>query len=805
MANVVKYILDVNTKKAVDGLDDVSKEAKQAGQQLDKTKRSGLDMAAKIGSAVTGVAAGIGLAVGAFQTLAGAIQGAANASFEFSRAVVDSVNQLNDLNARSGLTASSIQAVILAFEASGQSAQKAEGAISRFPQVLNLITTEGTAANDTIQRLGVQIQDSSGKLRSADQIFQDTIQALQNIDDDTTRTTTAFDIFGRAAADLLQAFGKTANFDKFLAITEEFGVKTGPEASFQAGIFQQQLAVLDIVVGGLRQTFVEALGGVNLFNKGLTNTIKFVVTLQEFIKGSEEQFQVFSSSIVNIGSIIFDFFRSTLNSLNQFTTEAVTFILTKLAMPIYALNAIGLVSDETFAKVEALITESRSAANAVENIVEAATSDGFGGGSSAGQRAEELLNSLFAGLDTAAGGASVEIDNLSTSMDNLKDKSQDLEILFGGENQYQFDELNNAIKTIEQATAAFNPLQAEANKARNQVLALEDAFNTYTELGLDTLEVEELLIKAYLEEDKAKKKLLESTQKAKVDFEGLGNTIAGVISNISDPSSFVQSLGGAASKAGQFLPKVGSAVGGQVGAGLTAAGAGLVAAGPIIGAVGAVVVALEKLGQNTPKELEERFDSFVENFEKGAQLLPKLIADIGPEFIGKLLSAVIEAFISLTFQLPRAIFDAQIKFTITFISELTKALFGWLERIKDFFNNFGEYFSNIFTREGRKENRQRILGFESGGRYIPSAESGLRFTGASEGLAMLHRGEYVVPESNRRSQAVDRTMNGMAGGGVQIVVNADIVEQGAIDELVRRIEQRFQGFGGGRSTLFGGV
>src|SRR6056300_136605 len=805
MANVVKYILDVNTKEAVDGLDNVSKEAKEAGQQLDKTKRSGLDMAAKIGSAVTGVAAGIGLAVGAFQTLAGAIQGAANASFEFSRAVVDSVNQLNDLNARSGLTASSIQAVILAFEASGQSAQKAEGAISRFPQVLNLITTEGTAANDTIQRLGVQIQDSSGKLRSADQIFQDTIQALQNIDDDTTRTTTAFEIFGRAAADLLQPFGKTANFDKFLDITEEFGVKTGPEASFQAGIFQQQLAVLDIVVGGLRQTFVEALGGVNLFNKGLTNTIKFVVTLQEFIKGSEEQFQVFSSSIVNIGSIIFDFFRSTLNSLNQFTTEAVTFILTKLAMPIYALNAIGVVSDETFAKVEALITESRSAANAVENIVEAATSDGFGGGSSAGQRAEELLNSLFAGLDTAAGGASVEIDNLSTSMDNLKEKSQDLEILFGGENQYQFDELNNAIKTIEQATTAFNPLQAAANKARNQVLALEDAFNTYTQLGLDTLEVEELLIKAYLEEDKAKKKLLESTQKAKVDFEGLGNTIAGFISNISDPSSFVQSLGGAASKAGQFLPKVGSQVGGQVGAGLTAAGAGLVAAGPIIGAVGAVVVALEKLGQSTPKELEERFDSFVENFEKGARLLPKLIADIGPEFIGKLLSAVIEAFISLSFQLPRAIFDAQIKFTTTFISELTKALFGWLERIKDFFNNFGEYFSNIFTREGRKENRQRILGFESGGRYIPSAESGLRFTGASEGLAMLHRGEYVVPESNRRSQAVDRTMNGMAGGGVQIVVNADIVEQGAIDELVRRIEQRFQGFGGGRSTLFGGV
>jgi len=67
---------------------------------------------------------------------------------------------------------------------------------------------------------------------------------------------------------------------------------------------------------------------------------------------------------------------------------------------------------------------------------------------------------------------------------------------------------------------------------------------------------------------------------------------------------------------------------------------------------------------------------------------------------------------------------------------------------------------------------------------------------------MLHRGETVVPESNRRSQAVDRTMGSM-GSGINIVVNAQIVEQSAIDELVRKIEQRMTGFGGGRSTLFG--
>ena len=176
-----------------------------------------------------------------------------------------------------------------------------------------------------------------------------------------------------------------------------------------------------------------------------------------------------------------------------------------------------------------------------------------------------------------------------------------------------------------------------------------------------------------------------------------------------------------------------------------------------------------------------------------------MIADILPKFVGELLVAIGTAAINLTFQLPRAIRDGIVEGALVFSEELRQALFSWLDRIKEFFNNFGDYFSNIFSREGRRENRQRILGFESGGRF---SSSGIQFTGADQGLAMLHRGEYIVPESNRRSQAVDRTMNAAGGGGVNIVINAEIVEQSAIDELVRKIEQRFQGFGGGRSTLF---
>ena len=110
----------------------------------------------------------------------------------------------------------------------------------------------------------------------------------------------------------------------------------------------------------------------------------------------------------------------------------------------------------------------------------------------------------------------------------------------------------------------------------------------------------------------------------------------------------------------------------------------------------------------------------------------------------------------------------------------------------------GEEFRN------RLEQLINIAGFRSGGRYLPSARGGIKFTGMQDqGLAMLHRGEFVVPETGQMPQAVQRTM-GMGQSGINITINAAVVESNAVDELVRQIERRFQTFGSSTSPLFGG-
>lgn len=92
-----------------------------------------------------------------------------------------------------------------------------------------------------------------------------------------------------------------------------------------------------------------------------------------------------------------------------------------------------------------------------------------------------------------------------------------------------------------------------------------------------------------------------------------------------------------------------------------------------------------------------------------------------------------------------------------------------------------------------------------GGRFVPSAQGGIRFTGAQDGLAQLHRGEFVVPQSGQRPQQVDRQLNNTTGGGMTININSAVVDRNAVDALVREIEIRFNNqFGTSSSSLFGG-
>lgn len=190
-----------------------------------------------------------------------------------------------------------------------------------------------------------------------------------------------------------------------------------------------------------------------------------------------------------------------------------------------------------------------------------------------------------------------------------------------------------------------------------------------------------------------------------------------------------------------------------------------------------------KISEEAMKEkAAQDVKQFAFAIEAGVRMLPEILLGVFPPL-----------FADLAFKIVQAILELPFRIVIGIVSGL-KGLFEniFISGPKDFLQKTGDFFSGLFGDSKR-----------SGGRFI-SARRGLRFTGGQDGLAMLHRNEYVVPESGAKPQAVNRIMNQQSGSGLTININADVVERDAIEEIVRRIERKFQDFGTMQSTLFAG-
>ncbi len=776
---VVQYVLKVDAKSALTSLakgalnannlsktlDKLTKETESANEEIEDTEGSskkatkGLKGLKIAGAAAAGALAGIAtVAVGTIATvgaLGSAYIDAQKAAFAFTREVVDSVNDLNDLSAQSGLTAGSIQAVITAFEGSGQSAQAASAFIGRFPRLFADLASGASRASESAARLGISLTDAEGNIKSADTVLIDVTRALQSIEDPTERATEGFLLLGRQAGQFLQAFGATSDFENFLAITERYGVETGPEASAAAARFQEQLAFLNVVVKGLQQRFVNAVGGVDFFNDKLLQAIKIVVTLQDFIAENEEQFKQLGSALKVAGADVLTFFQQALPGFASFVNTVFGTVVEQIRLTALTLRDFGVISDETFKTFSQSANSVRNVADTVADLTTQLAAVDFTGDTGAGtggrtgaSDVEGFLEKLLAGLGDKAKEARPPVDGLADAIDAAGDAA--------AQAQEEYDALMKQIldagKTIDSATAQFFPFEAAVSKAEQQLGALEDAFRLATEQGIPTEKITRLIGAA--EKDLAEKR----EAGAKAAEEAAKKERQARQESAIDTFATVASLD-AASIVSLVNPMAGAITG-------------------IVQGIG------EKVIEKGPAQIRAEALAQAEAIKVGIAFLPELFLSIAPQ----LGIAIAEAFVD----------GAQL------------LVLNLVEGIKQAFS-----FIQGTTREERQDRRRRAFvdffdpttsaSFMGGGRFVPSAQGGIRFTGAQDGPAMLHRGEFVVPQSGQRPQQVDRQLNNTTGGGMTININSAVVDRNAVDALVREIEIRFNNqFGTSSSSLFGG-
>lgn len=132
--------------------------------------------------------------------------------------------------------------------------------------------SEGGAVAERFAALGVAVTDANGNLRDSNDVFQDTIKALGQMENETERDAIAMDIFGKSASELNPLIEDAgATYEKVSQMLSEHGLSPLSEEELQRAnefkdsldtikmVFQQVIQIVGAKIAGVLQPIIEKL------------------------------------------------------------------------------------------------------------------------------------------------------------------------------------------------------------------------------------------------------------------------------------------------------------------------------------------------------------------------------------------------------------------------------------------------------------------------------------------------------------------------------------------------------------------
>lgn len=849
--NEVEYILEITGGKSKENIKRLIQELKKTQKELDDTeKKSKKSFGGMAQSAKKAIKSLKGMKRG-LTGLTVVIGGAATAFFGLNKAMADSVNELVDASARSGIAVQTLSGLKLAVEGSGKSFSDLERGLDNFSKQM-MTAQKGTGDTAKIMKaFGISVTDNNGQLRDSNSVFNETIDRLSRMRNITQRNAIAMKLFGRSGSALIQS-GALENMDAFVEKAKELGPALDDNAIKKAAEFQRGLAELKTGFLGFVSTVLEGLTGENSigsqmsvlaenlkgFGEGL---VIFVKEIKKFAQQIHDILQPISESVGGISGILknlpgmsgfgsFEIISKAQKEINKKAKEnsnitkanqkvakqtakssadiAKSFNLlgTRQEKVLFLAEKYNVALDESNMPLQRSIKELRGTEISFHEMEKAADKMrnieiNIDFGKKKPPKVKEEIKSLFDFIDEKEDPFNLDMysggEDALTIIEKLEDKERELaqttkEMKEQIENaNLSFAELKERVSAIGEERQPYQDFEKEIDKL----------IVKFTTLGQSTLGLRQLKLDIIkLRAETLKLNQVKSRLNITASIIGLaGGDIAGSLTGVLEKTL-----------SGPALELLGPA--GSVFNALTSFGAGMNKAAEnkisevqkrreenqikkMEEALGRSLTDAEQLKAKNQAKLSEKekerlskqamrekatqdVKQFTMAIETGLKMLPEILFEVLPPLLLELGASIIKALFLLPFRIAKSL--AMGVFNVG--AKVAEAPLNIMKSLADFF--------------GLDSKR-------SGGRFT-SAKRGMRFTGGQDGLAMLHRNEYVVPESGARPQAVDRMMRAQGGGGVVVNVSADIVERDAIEELVRRIEQKFQTFGSSQSTLFTG-
>ena len=158
--------------------------------------------ASKAASALNGISAGAALAVTGIGLLAAAIVKAEKALISMTKESAEYAKEIKTLSSVTGQSAESLQEFDYAAEMIGVSSDRIRDSLKETTNKMQEAATGTGDAYEAYNKLGVEITDVDGQLRSAEDVFYDTIDALGDMKNQTERDALAMDLMSESAQEL---------------------------------------------------------------------------------------------------------------------------------------------------------------------------------------------------------------------------------------------------------------------------------------------------------------------------------------------------------------------------------------------------------------------------------------------------------------------------------------------------------------------------------------------------------------------------------------------------------------------------
>ena len=176
-------------------------------------------------------------------------------------AVVFSVSKLGDSidkgSQKMNMSAKQYQKWAYAMELSGSSIEELREGYNQMSGQISQAVNGTKESQKAFQRLGVNLKDTKGNLRSTGDIFEDVVVSLQNMDNATERTALAYKLFGESVSKLNPLLNNNANFLREVVRTQNaLGSQMSDNLVAESAKFQDAIATL----GQAWQGFKNLLG-----------------------------------------------------------------------------------------------------------------------------------------------------------------------------------------------------------------------------------------------------------------------------------------------------------------------------------------------------------------------------------------------------------------------------------------------------------------------------------------------------------------------------------------------------------------